>query len=142
MPDDWIPETRFADARGARLAYQRFGEGEHRIMAIPPLAQNIDIAWEWPDVRAMLERFATFSDYVVFDKRGTGASDRRSRVPGIDERVEDLRAVMDAVDFDRTHLFVQSDGGPMAILFAATYPDRAESLILSGTAACLAPPWP
>lgn len=128
-----IPETLYAPARGARLAYQKFGEGEHRILAIPPLAQNIEIAWEWPDVRAMLERFASFSEYVVFDKRGTGASDRHSRVPGIDERVDDIRAVMDEVGFDSAHFFVQSDGGAMAIMFAVTYPERVESLVLNGS---------
>ena len=133
MAADWIPETQFAQARGARLAYQKFGEGEHRILAIPPLAQNIEIAWEWPDVRAMLERFASFSEYVVFDKRGTGASDRHSQVPGLDERVEDIRAVMDAVGWDSAHFFVQSDGGAMAIMFAVTYPERVESLVLNGS---------
>ena len=133
----WVPATLFARAHGARLAYQSFGEGEHDIVAIPPLAQNIEIAWEEPDIRAMLERFASFSRYVHFDKRGTGASDRRSAVPGIDERVEDLRAVMDAAGVGSAHLFVQSDGGPMAILFAATYPERVESLILCGSFAAL-----
>lgn len=128
-----VPETLYAPARGARLAYQKFGEGEHRILAIPPLAQNIEIAWEWPDVRAMLERFATFSEYVVFDKRGTGASDRHSQVPGLDERVDDIRAVMDAVGWNSAHFFVQSDGGAMAIMFAATYPERVESLVLNGS---------
>jgi pimeloyl-ACP methyl ester carboxylesterase/DNA-binding SARP family transcriptional activator len=137
MAADWIPETRFAQARGARLAYQKFGEGEHRILAIPPLAQNIEIAWEWPDVRAMLERFGSFSEYVVFDKRGTGASDRHSQVPGLDERVEDIRAIMDAVGWHSAHFFVQSDGGAMAIMFAVTYPVRVESLVLNGSYARL-----
>ncbi len=127
-----VPETLYAPARGARLAYQKFGEGEHRILAIPPLAQNIEIAWEWPDVRAMLERFASFSTFVVFDKRGTGASDRHSQVPGLDERVEDIRAVMDAAGFDSAHFFVQSDGGAMAIMFAVTYPERVESIVFNG----------
>lgn len=133
MAADWIPETLYAPARGARLAYQTFGEGEHRVLAIPPLAQNIEIAWEWPDVRTMLERFGSFSEYVVFDKRGTGASDRHSQVPGLDERVEDIRAVMDAVGWDSAHFFVQSDGGAMAIMFAVTYPERVESLVLNGS---------
>lgn len=137
-----VPPIHFALARGARLAYQEWGDRPATIVAIPPLAQNIEVAWEQPQIRAMLERFGTFSHYLHFDKRGTGASDRRSQIPGIDERVEDVRAVMDAAGIERAHLFVQSDGGPMAILFAVTYPERVESLILSGTGATLRPPWP
>jgi len=131
--DETVPKTQFAQANGARLAYQVFGSGTENILAVPPLAQNIEIAWEQPDIRAMLERFGSFSNYAVFDKRGTGASGRRSRVPGIDERVEDLRVVMDAVGFEQAHLFAQSDGGPMTLLFAATYPDRVQSITLYGT---------
>ena len=112
------------------------------MVAIPPLAQNIEVAWEWPAVRAMRDRFGSFSRFLVFDKRGTGASDRRSQMPGIDERVEDIRAVMDHAAIESAHLFVQSDGGPMAILFAATYPHRVDSLVLMGSAATLRPPWP
>lgn len=132
-----VPEILFAPARGARLAYQTWGEGEQTLVAIPPFAQHIEMAWEQPAVRAMLERFGSFSRYLHFDKRGTGSSDRRSQVPGIDERVEDLRAVMDAAEIDQAHFFAQSDGGPMAILFAVTYPHRVQSLTLYGTAAFL-----
>ncbi len=139
VPDD-VPPLRFADARGTRIAYQDFGAGPATVVAIPPMAQNIEMAWEWPAIRAMLERFATFSRYIVFDKRGTGVSDRRTRVNPIDERVDDLRAVMDAAGVDRAHLFVASEGGPMALLFAATYPDRVLSLTLNGTYAGLLPP--
>lgn len=142
MAVDDMPPIHFAPARGARLAYQVFGEGPETIVAIPPLAQNIEVAWEWPLIRHMHERFAQFCRYLVFDKRGTGSSDRRSKVPGIDERVSDLRAVMDHADIHRAHLYGQSEGGPMTILFAATYPDRVQSLILDSTGASLAPPWP
>lgn len=109
------------------------------MVAIPPLAQNIEVAWESPYIERMLDRFGTFSRYLHFDKRGTGASDRRSQIPGIDERVDDVRRVMDDAGIDAAHLFVQSDGGPMSILFAATYPERVNSLILHGSGACLAP---
>ena len=129
-----VPPIRFAEARdGARLAYQDFGEGPHVVVAIPPFAQNIEMAWEQPVVRRMFERFASFCRFIHYDKRGTGASDRRSRVPGLDERVEDVRAVMDAADVDSAHLYVQSEGGPMSILLAATYPDRVRSLVMFGT---------
>jgi pimeloyl-ACP methyl ester carboxylesterase/DNA-binding SARP family transcriptional activator len=137
--DDTIPPIHFAPARGARIAYQVFGDGPATIVAIPPTAQNIEIAWERPEIRRMFERFASFSRFLHFDKRGTGASDRRSHIPGIDERVEDLRAVMDHAGIERAHLFVASEGGPMAILFAATYPHRAESLTLWGSGASMLP---
>lgn len=127
------PPIHFADGRGARIAYQDFGQEQPVIVGVPPLAQNLELAFEAPIKRAMFERFASFARWIQFDKRGTGASDRRVRVPGIDERIDDLRAVMDAAEVDRAHLFGQSEGGPMAILFAATYPDRVQSLILFGT---------
>ena len=137
--DDAIPPIHFAPARGARLAYQLFGEGPTTIVSIPPMAQNIEAAWERSEIRGMFDRFASFTRFLQFDKRGTGASDRRSQVGGIDERVEDLRAVMDHAGIDRAHFFANSEGGPMAILFAATYPDRAESLTLWGTGASMMP---
>lgn len=130
-----VPPIRFTQARGARLAYQDFGDGPATVVAVPPLAQNIETAWEWPDVRSMLDRLASFSRWVHFDKRGTGASDRRSRVPGIDERVDDFRAVMDAAGIDRAFLYGASEGGPMALLFAVTYPERVEGIILHGSGA-------
>ncbi len=142
MPVHDMPPIQFAPARGARLAYQIWGEGSETIVAIPPLAQNIEVSWESPLIRRMYERFGTFSRYVLFDKRGTGSSDRSTKIPGIDERVSDLRAIMDHAGIDRAHLYGQSDGGPMTIMFAATHPDRVQSLILDSTGASLAPPWP
>lgn len=140
VTDAAVPPIHFADARGARLAYQVFGRGPHDIVAIPPTAQNIELAWERPEITTMFDRFGGFSRYVHFDKRGTGCSDRATTsVNAIDERVDDLRAVMDAAGIERAHLYVASEGGPMAILFAAAYPDRVLSLILHGTGACLAP---
>ncbi len=135
-----VPPVKFAQARGARIAYQEFGEGPPTMVAIPPAAQNIEMSWEWPPVRAMLERFGSFCRYIHFDKRGTGASDRDAGVNAIDERVEDLRAVMDAAEVDRAHLLVVSEGGPMGILFAATYPERVDSLVLIGSGPSLVPP--
>jgi pimeloyl-ACP methyl ester carboxylesterase/DNA-binding SARP family transcriptional activator len=134
-----IPPIRFAQARGARLAYQDFGDGPATVVAVPPLAQNIEAAWEWPAMRSMFERFASFSRWVCFDKRGTGASDRRVRVPGIDERVDDFRAVMDAAEIDRAFIYGASEGGPMALLFAVTYPERVEGIILHGSGAHSSP---
>ena len=133
-----IPPTQFAEARGGRIAYQVFGEGPN-VIAVPPAAQNVEMAWEEPHIRRMLERFGSFGRFAPFDKRGTGCSDRRSHVPGLDERVDDMRAVMDAAGMDSAHLFVQSEGGPTSILFAVTYPQRVESLILFGSGAYTIP---
>ena len=127
------PATKFATSRGARIAYQDFGQTSPVVVAIPPTAQNIEVAWEWPAVRAMFERFGSFSRWIQFDKRGSGASDRRTRAPGIDERVEDLRAVMDAAEVDRAFLYGASEGGPTCLLFAVTYPERVEGLIIHGS---------
>ncbi|MBS3941920.1 MAG: alpha/beta fold hydrolase [Actinobacteria bacterium] len=132
--------VHFAPTRTGRLAYQVFGQGEHTVVAVPPTAQNIEVSWQYPAIRAMLERFGSFCRYVHFDKRGTGCSDRSSRPADIDERVDDLRAVMDHAGIDRAHLFGNSEGGPMTLLFAATYPDRVRSIVLFGTGPALVPP--
>ena len=134
-----VPPIKFAPARGGRIAYQRFGTGSEVVIGIPPAAQNIEVAWEWPSLRAMFDRFGSFCDYIHFDKRGTGASDVAQSVPGIDERVDDLRAVLDAEGVDRAHLFAQSEGGPLALLFAASYPDRVQSIVLMGSCARVMP---
>ncbi|MEO1055902.1 MAG: alpha/beta fold hydrolase [Actinomycetota bacterium] len=126
-----VPPIEFAPARGARIAYQDFGDGPP-VVAVPPTAQNIEAAWERPEPVVMFERLASFCRYVHFDKRGTGSSDRRSVMPGLDERVDDMRAVLDHAQLERAHLFAASEGGPMAILFAATYPERVDSLTLFG----------
>ena len=130
-----VPPIQFAMAGHSRIAYQAFGDGDVTVVAIPPMAQNIEVAWEQVEVRSMLEWFGSFCRYVHYDKRGTGASDRTRLVPGIDERVDDLKAVMDAADVQRAHLFAQSEGGPTTLLFAATYPERVQSVTLIGSAA-------
>lgn len=120
---------------GATLAYQVVGDGPIDIVVSPPLAQNIELAWERPEYRRIFERFAGFSRMVHFDKRGTGASDRTVPVPGLDQRVDDLRCVMDAAGVDRAVLHGLSEGGPTVVLFAATYPERVNGLVLQATAA-------
>jgi len=132
-----VPPIQFAHARGgARIAYQEWGEGVP-VVAIPPAAQNIEFAWEWPSLREFFERFGSFCHFVHYDKRGTGSSDRTIRVPHVDDRVDDLRAVMDAAGIERAHLFTQSEGGVTTLLFAAAYPHRVESLVFLGSAARL-----
>lgn len=133
-----IPAIRFATSKGARIAYQQWGDGPD-LVGIPPAAQNIEMAWEWPDIAAMLNRFGSFSRYLHFDKRGTGSSDRMSVVPGYDERVDDLIAVLDDAGIERAHILGISEGGPMSILFAHAFPERVASLILYGTGPTMVP---
>ncbi len=132
-----VPEVRFAQASGSSVAYTVYGDGPVTICGVPPMAQNVELAWGSPVMRRMFERFAAFSRQVVFDKRGTGLSDRSLDIPGLDERVDELLAVMDAAGVERAFVHGVSEGGPMAIMFAATYPERVEGLILEGTAASL-----
>ena len=129
-----VPPIQYAQSVGARIAYQVIGDGPVTIVGIPPFAQNIEIMWERPEFARMFERMATFARVVHFDKRGTGMSDR-TPMPTLDERVDDTRAVMDAAGIERAVLHGVSEGGPLAILFARTYPERVSSLILHGTAA-------
>ncbi|MCE0486937.1 alpha/beta fold hydrolase [Ornithinimicrobium sediminis] len=132
-----VPEVRFAQASGSSVAYTVYGDGPVTICGVPPMAQNVELAWESPVMRRMFERYAAFSRQVVFDKRGTGLSDRSLDIPGLDERVDELLAVMDAAGVQRAFVHGVSEGGPMAIMFAATYPERVEGLVLEGTAASL-----
>src|SRR4051794_26057295 len=132
-----VPAVHYATTvDGASLAYQSFGQGEVDVVIIPPFAQNVELAWERWENRRMFARMGSFARIVHFDKRGTGASDRTVRVPGLDQRVDDARAVMDAAGVERAILYGVSEGGPMALLFAVTYPERVTALILYGTA-----PW-
>ena len=136
------PEILFADAAGSAIAYEVYGltgDDAPVICAVPPFAQNIELAWESPRMRSMFARYAAFSRQVVFDKRGTGMSDRGLDIPGLDERVDELRAVMDAAGIERAFIHGVSEGGPMAIVYAATYPERVQGLILEGTGASLVP---
>ena len=126
---------RFARVEGAAIAYQTWGDGPARVVIVPPLAQNIELAWERPEYRALFARLGRFAHMLHFDKRGTGASDRTDRMPTIDQRVEDLVAVMDAAGFDRAHVLGLSEGGPVALALAATYPERVETLTLFGSGA-------
>lgn len=134
-----VPPIHFAISHGARIAYEFFGEGEEIVVSVPPMAQNIEVAWEEPLMRAMFERFGAFARFLIFDKRGTGSSDRTSRMPGLDERVDDLKAVMDHAGVEQAHIMGTSEGGPMAIMFAHSYPERVQSLILHGTGPRLIP---
>jgi len=116
------------------IAYQVVGDGSLDLTFIPGWVSNVEECWEQPGLAAFLERLASFSRLIIFDKRGTGLSDRvaSDRLPTLEERMDDLRAVLDAVGSERTALFGHSEGGSMSVLFAATYPQRTRALITFG----------
>jgi pimeloyl-ACP methyl ester carboxylesterase/DNA-binding winged helix-turn-helix (wHTH) protein len=126
------PRTRYARSGRASIAYQVVGDGPGDLVFIPGFISNIELHWEFPPMAAFYGRLARSARLIVFDKRGTGLSDR---VPAADalpleERMDDVRAVMDAAGSERATLFGISEGGPLALLFAATYPERVERLVL------------
>jgi class 3 adenylate cyclase/alpha-beta hydrolase superfamily lysophospholipase len=128
-------ETRYAKSEDYHIAYQVVGEGPRDLVLVPPFVSHVEHYWEEPLVARFLTRLASFSRLILFDKRGTGLSDRvpPDRLPTLEQRMDDVRAVMDAAGSQRAALFGLSEGGPMSALFAATYPERTSALILCGT---------
>ncbi len=128
-----VPETRFARSGEVRIAYQVFGEGPFDIIFAPSLVTHVELQWKVRPWAAFNERLGRLGRVIVFDKRGTGMSDRAVGIPDIEQRMDDIRAVMDAAGSERAALIGTSDGGTMTALFAATYPERCWSLILWGS---------
>ncbi|QOZ23340.1 adenylate/guanylate cyclase domain-containing protein [Bradyrhizobium sp. CCBAU 51753] len=124
------PDTRYAKSGDVHIAYQVFGEGPLNVVFAPPGFTNVEHWWDEPEVRRWLLRLARYARVVMFDKRGTGLSDRVADFPGLDQRMDDLRAVMDATGMEQAALLGFSEGGTMSALFAATYPDRCRALVL------------
>jgi pimeloyl-ACP methyl ester carboxylesterase len=129
------PQTKYAKSGDVHIAYQVTGEGDCDLVLVQGWVSHIEYGWEDPALARFLERLATFSRLILFDRRGTGLSDRLAGVPTLEQRMDDVRAVMDAVGSQRAVLVGISAGGPMCMLFAATYPERTTSLVLYGTAA-------
>src|SRR5204863_1557889 len=102
---------------------------------VPGWVSHVEYAWEEPSYARFLTRLASFSRLIMLDRRGTGLSDRVADLPSLEDRMDDVRAVMDAAGSEQAALFGISEGGPMCLLFAATYPERTRSLALFGTAA-------
>jgi pimeloyl-ACP methyl ester carboxylesterase len=127
-----VPKTCYAKSGELSIAYQVVGEGSFDVVFVPGFVSNLDIGWEMP-VGNLYRRIASFARLIIFDKRGTGLSDRPVGLPDLETRMDDVRAVMDAAGSERAALFGYSEGGPMSILFAATYPDRTAALVLYGT---------
>jgi pimeloyl-ACP methyl ester carboxylesterase len=127
------PETRYAKSGDVSIAYQVVGEGPRDLVLVPGWISNVEVLWEEPSAVRFIESLGRFSRVILFDKRGTGLSDRVPDIPGLETRMDDVRAVMDAAGSERAALFGYSEGGPMCMLFAATYPDRATALITHGS---------
>jgi class 3 adenylate cyclase/alpha-beta hydrolase superfamily lysophospholipase len=128
-----MPVTRYAKSGDVHVAYQVFGEGPINLVFVPGFVSHIENYWEHPDLARWLLRLGRFARVAMFDKRGTGLSDPVAEVPSLDQRMDDARAVMDAAGMERAAMLGVSEGGPLAILFAATYPERCQGLVLYGT---------
>jgi class 3 adenylate cyclase/pimeloyl-ACP methyl ester carboxylesterase len=126
------PQTRYARSGDVSIAYQVVGEGPFDVVFVPPTVSHVELGWNVASTRVLLGSISSFARVIFFDKRGTGMSDRVSGAPSLETRMDDVRAVMDAVGADRAALMGWSEGVAMSALFAATYPDRAWALVLYG----------
>jgi class 3 adenylate cyclase/pimeloyl-ACP methyl ester carboxylesterase len=127
------PETRYAKSGDVSIAYQVLGDGPFDLVFAPGSVSNVEFGWEEPTLERFYHRLASFCRLIIFDKRGTGVSDRVSGVPDLETRMDDVRAIMDAVGSERAAVLGYSEGAAMAALFAATYPERTPGLVLYGT---------
>jgi pimeloyl-ACP methyl ester carboxylesterase/DNA-binding CsgD family transcriptional regulator len=127
-----LPETLYADSGGLSIAYQTLGDAPRDLVFIPSFVSNLELAWDWPPLAAFYLAFTSFARLILFDKRGTGLSDRVKKLPGIEERMDDLRAVMDAAGAREAAVVGVSEGAPLAISFAAAFPERVTHLVLYG----------
>ncbi|HYX75755.1 MAG TPA: adenylate/guanylate cyclase domain-containing protein, partial [Gaiellaceae bacterium] len=127
------PKTEYARSGDVSIAYQVLGEAPLDLVWIPSLTHHVELNWENPIVAQFLRRLASVARVLVFDKRGTGMSDRLAGTETLEERMDDIRAVMDAAGSERAVISGLGDGGPLAVLFAATYPERTRALILINT---------
>ncbi len=129
------PRTHYARSGDVNIAYQVVGDGAIDLVYVPGWVSNLEAAWEDRALARFLERLASFSRLILFDKRGTGLSDRVpvDQLPTLEQRMDDVRAVMDAVGSERASVFGASEGGVMCVLFAATYPERTSALVAYGT---------
>jgi pimeloyl-ACP methyl ester carboxylesterase/class 3 adenylate cyclase len=127
-----VPETSYASCGDLSLAYQVFGDGPVELVVAGPFVSHIELFWTVPEFKAFFDQLATFCRIVVFDKAGVGLSDPVPKVRTLEDRATEIEAVIGAVDFGKAVLFGESDGGPAAMMFAATRPERTRALILNG----------
>ena len=131
------PQTHYARSGDVNIAYQVVGDGPFDLVFVPGFVSHLDLQWADPRIARFLDKLASFSRLILFDKRGTGLSDPVAAPAPLEDRMDDVRAVMDAAGSERAALLGISEGGPMSILFATTYPDRTQALILCGTFAAI-----
>ncbi len=136
--------TRYAQSGEVSVAYQVVGDGPIDLVVVPGSFTHLEHGWTYPPIARWAERLASFSRLILLDKRGTGMSDRAVPADTLEDRMDDVRAVMDAAGCEQAALYGVSEGGPMAMLFAATYPRRTSHLVLYGTFPRIlaAPDWP
>src|SRR5205807_1727079 len=125
-----MEEIHYARSGDVSIAYQVVGDGSLDLVLVPGFVSHLEEDWTEPGSAHFLRRLASFSRLIRFDKRGTGLSDRPGGLPDLETRMGDVRAVMDAAGSERAALFGYSEGGPMCVLFAATYPEMTTALTL------------
>jgi pimeloyl-ACP methyl ester carboxylesterase len=128
-----MPPIRYAKSGDVNIAYQVTGEGPFDLVLVHGFLSHLEVDWEHPASRHINERLSSFARLIRFDKRGTGLSDRSVGLPDFETRMDDVRAVLDAVGSESAALFGYSEGGPLCVLFAAAYPDRTRAVVLYGT---------
>ncbi len=127
------PKTQYAKHGDINLAYQVVGEGDVDIVLVPSFVSHIEFFWSHPAIKSFFDRITRFARLLIFDKAGTGLSDPVSGIPTLEERADEVEAVMDAAGMQRAAVFGLSEGGPAAIYFSVTRPERARALVLFGT---------
>ena len=128
-----VPETHYARSGDVNIAYQVIGSGPRDLVFIMGWVSHLEYFWAEPSFARFLLRLATFSRLILIDKRGTGLSDRVTELPTLEQRMDDVRAVMEQVGSNYAALLGVSEGGPMCALFAATYPEKTRALVMIGT---------
>jgi pimeloyl-ACP methyl ester carboxylesterase len=136
-----VADTLYASCGDLSLAYQVFGDGPIELVFVAPFTSHIELVWTVPELKAFYDQLATFCRVLLFDKAGVGLSDPVPRVRTLDDRAAEIEAVMDAAGFGKAVLYALAEGGPAAIVFAATRPERTRALILAGTGAFMATGW-
>ena len=133
------PETHYVKSDDVHIAYQVLGDGPFDLLFVPGFISNIEALWRSPDQSAFFRRLASFCRLILFDKRGTGMSDRGTRDFTLEQRMHDVQAILDAIGCKRAALFGTSEGGPMSLLYAASYPQRTSALVIYGSYARRSP---
>jgi class 3 adenylate cyclase/pimeloyl-ACP methyl ester carboxylesterase len=128
-----IPTTRYVKSNDVHIAYQVIGDGPVDLLWVPGFVSHMEVGWQNPLTASMLRHLSSFSRLVLFDKRGTGMSDRGSQIFTLEQRMHDVQAILDEIGSERAVLFGVSEGGPMSLLYAASYPERTAALVLYGS---------